>query len=87
MLANFVIRVQKPVNATAIPANGVVREPDGTMTAWVTTDRHRFSQRVIKTGLRTDDQVQVLEGLQPGELAVSDGAVFLSNMLAAPPSD
>jgi len=31
--------------------------------------------------------VQVLEGLQPGELAVSDGAVFLSNMLAAPPSD
>ena len=87
MLANFVIRVQQPVNATAIPANGVVREPDGTMTAWVTTDRRHFSQRIIKTGLRTDDQVQVLEGLQPGELAVSDGAVFLSNMLAAPPSD
>ena len=87
MLADFVVRVTEPNEATAIPANGVVREPDGTMTAWVTTDRHRFSQRVIKTGLRTDDQVQVLEGLQPGELAVSDGAVFLSNMLAAPPSD
>jgi len=27
MLANFVIRVQEPVEATAIPANGVVREP------------------------------------------------------------
>ena len=53
MLANFVIRVQNPVEATAIPANGVVREADGTMTAWVTTDRHRFVQRVIKTGLRT----------------------------------
>ena len=52
MLANFVIRVQSPAEAIAIPANGVVREGDGTMTAWVTTDRHRFTQRIIKTGLR-----------------------------------
>jgi cobalt-zinc-cadmium efflux system membrane fusion protein len=87
MLANFVIRVHDPVEATALPANGVVRESDGTMTAWVTTDRHRFVQRIIKTGLRKDDRVQILEGLQRGELVVADGAVFLSNMLQAPPSD
>ncbi len=87
MLANFVIRVQNPVQSVAIAANGVVREGDGTMTAWVTTDRHHFTQRVVKTGLRTDDRVQILDGLRPGELAVSDGAVFLSNMLEAPPSD
>jgi cobalt-zinc-cadmium efflux system membrane fusion protein len=87
MLANFVIRVREPVEATAIPANGVVREPDGTMAAWVTTDRRRFTERIIKTGLRTDGQVQILDGLQRGELVVSDGAVFLSNMLEAPPSD
>jgi cobalt-zinc-cadmium efflux system membrane fusion protein len=87
MLANFVIRVHDPVEATAIPANGVVREADGTMTAWVTTDRHRFVQRIIKIGLRKDDRVQILDGLQRGELVVADGAVFLSNMLEAPPSD
>ncbi|MFZ3367367.1 MAG: efflux RND transporter periplasmic adaptor subunit, partial [Candidatus Sulfotelmatobacter sp.] len=87
MLANFVIRVRGPVEATAIPANGVVREPDGTMAAWVTTDRRRFTEHIIKTGLRTDGQVQILGGLQRGELVVSDGAVFLSNMLEAPPSD
>jgi cobalt-zinc-cadmium efflux system membrane fusion protein len=87
MLANFVIHVRGPVEATAIPANGVVRESDGTMTIWVTTDRRRFVQRVVKTGLRRDDQVQILEGLRPGELVVSDGAVFLSNMLQAPPTD
>jgi len=87
MLANFVIRVRDPVQATAIPANGVVRESDGTMTAWVTIDRHHFVQRVIKTGLRKDDRVQILEGLKHGELVVTDGAVFLSNMLEAPPSD
>jgi cobalt-zinc-cadmium efflux system membrane fusion protein len=87
MLPNFVIRVRGPVEATAVPANGVVREPDGTMAAWVTTDRHHFAERFIKTGLRTDGQVQILDGLQRGELVVSDGAVFLSNMLEAPPSD
>ena len=87
MLANFVIRVRNPVEATAIPANGVVREADGTMTAWITTDRRRFSQRIIKIGLRNDDRVQVLDGLRRGELVVTDNAVFLSNMLQAPPSD
>jgi len=87
MLANFVIRVHGPVEAIAIPANGVVREADGTMTAWVTTDRRRIAQRIIKIGLRNDDRVQVLDGLQRGELVVADGAVFLSNMLQAPPSD
>jgi membrane fusion protein, heavy metal efflux system len=87
MLANFVISVQNPVESTALPANGVVRESDGTMTAWVTTDRHRFVQRTLKTGLRYNNQVQILGGLQRGELAVTDGAVFLDNMLEAPPSD
>lgn len=87
MLANFVIRVQAPADATAIPVNGVVRESDGSMTAWVTTDRRHFVQRAIRTGMRTDSRVQVLAGLEPGELAVVDGAIFLSNMLSAPPSD
>ncbi|HUB82098.1 MAG TPA: efflux RND transporter periplasmic adaptor subunit [Bryobacteraceae bacterium] len=83
MFANFVIRVEGPTTGTAIAANGVVREPDGTMTAWVTTDRHHFEQRTITIGLRRDDRVQVLSGLRPGELVVTDGAVFLSSMLSA----
>jgi len=87
MLAECVIRVQEPTEATAVPANAVVREPDGIMTAWVTTDQHHFSQRVIKTGLQQDERVQVLDGLRRGELVVTDGAIFLSNMLQAPPSD
>jgi cobalt-zinc-cadmium efflux system membrane fusion protein len=87
MLANFVIRVRNPLEAIAIPANGVVREADGTMTAWVTTDRQHFEQKIIKIGLRNDDRVEVLDGLQRGELIVADNAVFLSNMLQAPPTD
>ncbi len=84
MLANFVIRLQPPMESIAIPENGVVREGDGTMTAWVTTDRRHFLQRIVKIGLRRDGKVQILEGLQRGELVVSDEAIFLSNMLQAP---
>jgi multidrug efflux pump subunit AcrA (membrane-fusion protein) len=87
MLANFTILVHNPINALAIPANGVVREGDGTLTAWITTDHSHFTQRVIKIGLQENDMDQVLDGLQPGELVVTDGAVFLDNMLQAPADD
>jgi cobalt-zinc-cadmium efflux system membrane fusion protein len=82
MLADFVIRIGDPVTATAVPQDSVVREDDGTMTVWVTTDNHRFTQRKVKLGLQSGGYDQVLAGLQPGELVVTDGAVFLDNMLA-----
>jgi cobalt-zinc-cadmium efflux system membrane fusion protein len=85
MFATFVIRVGDPVRAAAVPVNGVVREGDGTMTAWVTTDRRRFSKRTIKTGLQRDGYVQIVEGLQPGELVATEGALFLSNSLTTGP--
>ena len=43
MFANFVIRIGEPVRSPAIPLDGVVREGDGTMTAWVTADRRRLT--------------------------------------------
>ena len=85
MLASVVIRVGEPATATAIPANGVVRESDGSMTVWVKSDRQRFVQRTVQVGLQRDGFAQILDGLRPGELAVTDGAIFLSNLLNAPP--
>jgi cobalt-zinc-cadmium efflux system membrane fusion protein len=87
MLATFTIQIQDSVESVAIPMTGVVRNGDGTMAAWVTTDGHRFIQRIIKIGLQQDGQDQVLAGLQRGELAVTDGAIFISNILYAPPTD
>jgi membrane fusion protein, heavy metal efflux system len=60
----------------------VVREGDGTQTVWITADRRRFTRRTVTIGEPRDGYRQILEGLQAGELAASDGAVFLSNMLA-----
>ena len=81
MFAQFVIRTGDPVRSLAVPMDGVVREGDGTMTVWVTSDRRRFTQRTVKIGTRKDGFRQILDGLQPGELVASEGAIFLSNML------
>jgi cobalt-zinc-cadmium efflux system membrane fusion protein len=81
MYASFVIRVGDPVRSLAVPANGVVREGDGTMTVWVTSDSRHFTKRTVKLGLLQDGWNQILEGLKPGETVVTDGAVFLSNKL------
>jgi len=81
MFATFVIRTGEPVRSVAIPLDGVVREGDGTMTVWATGDRRRFTKRTVKIGLRHEGCRQILEGLQPGELVATEGAIFLSNML------
>lgn len=82
MLATFVTRIGEPVRSPAVPAEAVVREGDGTMTVWVTTDRRRFERRAVKLGIQQQSGwTQILEGLAVGDLVVGEGAVFLSNKL------
>jgi cobalt-zinc-cadmium efflux system membrane fusion protein len=82
MFANFVISVGAPVRSSAIPLDGVVREGDGSQTIWVTADRRRFTRRKVQIGGRRDGYRQILDGVRPGELVATEGAIFLSNMLA-----
>jgi cobalt-zinc-cadmium efflux system membrane fusion protein len=81
MYASFVIRVGDAVRSLAVPANGVVREGDGTMTVWVTSDSRHFTKRTVSIGLAQDGWTQILSGVAPNETVVMDGAVFLSNKL------
>ena len=82
MFANFVICVGPPLRSPGIPIDGVVREGDGTMTVWITADRRRFTRRTVKIGAQHDGYRQIVEGVQLGELAATEGALFLSNALA-----
>jgi membrane fusion protein, heavy metal efflux system len=79
MFANFTIRIWHPFQALAVPAAAIVREGDGSMSVWVTTDHQHFEKRTVRTGLRQRGMTQIIGGLKPGELMVSDGAVFVSN--------
>lgn len=82
MLATYRIRVGEPVHSVAIPVNGIVRESDGTMTVFVTQDGRTFVRRNVKLGIEQEGRKQILEGVAAGEKIASDGAIFLSNMLA-----
>jgi membrane fusion protein, heavy metal efflux system len=81
MFASFKIHVGAPVRSLAVPVAGVVREGDGTMSVWVTKDRRRYTKRTITVGLQQDGWDQIVDGLQPGDDVVTEGAVFLSNKL------
>jgi len=87
MFATFLITTGKPVLAPAIPAEGVVREGDGTFTVWTTTDGRHFAQRTVKLGLQQDGLDQIIDGPRTGELVVTTGAVLLSNLLDSPAVD
>ena len=80
MFASFVIVTGSPVIAVALPEEGIVREGDGSMTAWFTADRHRFTRRPVKIGLQHDGYDQIIDGVQAGEQVVTKGAVFLANL-------
>ncbi len=87
MLATFAIQVHAPAKSLSIPVNGIVRNTDGTFSAWVGVDRTRFAERTVKLGEAQDGYYPVIDGLKRGETVVTDGSVFLSNILYAPPSD
>jgi len=82
MITSFAIRTGDPEHSAAVAADGVVREGDGTMTVWVTKDKRHFERRVVTIGQTQDGLVQILTGLEPGELVASEGALFLSNAAA-----
>jgi len=87
MLATVVILSGEPIESLAVPTTAVVREGDGSMITWVTSDRVHFTERSLTLGLLREGRYQVLSGLKANELVVVEGGIFLSNLLEAPPSD
>jgi cobalt-zinc-cadmium efflux system membrane fusion protein len=87
MFATFTIELGSAADQPAVPNAAIVREGDGSMTVWVTTDRRRFEKRVVKTGLQQRGVTQILDGLRAGEQIATDGAIFISNKLDMGASD
>ncbi len=81
MFASFSIRTGGGKSSVAVPEDGVVREADGSMSVWVTTDRRHFSRRKVRIGVEQDGFDQILEGLKAGELVATEGAIFMSNAI------
>jgi cobalt-zinc-cadmium efflux system membrane fusion protein len=78
MFASFKITTADSVTALAVPLDAVIREGD-VATVWVQREPLLFERRVVRIGIEQDGQVQIRDGVAPGELAVARGAIFLDN--------
>ena len=78
MFASFKITTADSLTALAVPMEAVMREGDAA-TVWVQREPFVFEQRTVRIGLEQDGQVQIREGLVPGEAVVARGAIFLDN--------
>lgn len=76
MFATFRIAVSEARNAPAAPASAVIfRGSEAGL--WVAMDGNRFAMRRITIGNRSDDMLEVTQGLDPGERIVTGGALFI----------
>ena len=73
------------VRSVAVPRRGVIREGDGTISVWVTTDLKNIVRRTVRVGMEQEGFVQILEGLAAGEQVARESALFLSSALSSSP--
>jgi cobalt-zinc-cadmium efflux system membrane fusion protein len=78
MFATFKIATGGGQSSPAVPTEAVIWEGD-LATVWVEIEPMLFRRRKVRIGSEQDGQLQVREGLNPGELVVGRGAIFVDN--------
>lgn len=64
-------------DALVVPAAAILTEADGSTTVMVAGTDGRAHQKPVKTGIRDQGRVQILQGLQSGDKVVGSGAYGL----------
>lgn len=64
-------------NALVVPAEAILTAPDGTTSVMVIGKDGKAHQTAVKTGIKDDDDVQILSGLSVGDQVVTTGAYGL----------
>jgi membrane fusion protein, multidrug efflux system len=67
-----------PRTALALPELAVVGEGDSRF-VYVVGEDNRVKRTPVRTGLRRDGRIEIVEGIQPGEPVVTEGVVKLSD--------
>ena len=79
MYANVSIQAETVTGALALPGNAVLSSGKG-QTVFVALGEGRFAPRQVKTGVSDEDgYVQILEGLQEGDLVVTSAQFMLDS--------
>lgn len=80
MIARVRLTFQEPIAHTAIPASAIISE-SGKQYVMVFKDRFNISTRVVTPLRTTGNTTWISEGLQPGEVVISKGQLFIYDAL------
>jgi RND family efflux transporter MFP subunit len=64
-------------NRILVPITAVFKQPTGEQVVWVLNADGTVSARPVKVGTATGDQLEILEGVRPGDRVVAAGVRFL----------
>ncbi|HEY6248442.1 MAG TPA: efflux RND transporter periplasmic adaptor subunit [Candidatus Angelobacter sp.] len=81
--AHLAITTQTAHNALVIPTSALLEPNANKATVMVVDSQSRAQSRDVETGIGTDQQVQIVSGLKPGEQVISQGAYGLPDQKEA----
>jgi len=76
MFTSVTIYTDEGDSSIGVPREAVIYEADNAR-VWVARADKTIEVRQIKTGFTRGSQIQVLQGLQPGEIVVTKGSLFV----------
>jgi Cu(I)/Ag(I) efflux system membrane fusion protein len=62
--------------AITLPIDAVIRDGRGA-SVWMLSGNNTFKSVMVRTGLETDNQIEILSGLKKGDMVVTSGAYLL----------
>jgi len=75
MPAYVVLKSQQHQSLT-LPIDAVIRDSKGA-TVWIRTSGQSFKNKMVEVGLETDDRIEIISGLEAGDVVVISGAYLL----------
>ena len=65
-------------NSLSLPIDAVIRDSKSA-SVWVKTGTDSFKNKMIETGLETDDRIEIKSGLEEGDIVVISGAYLINS--------
>ncbi len=65
-------------NALTLPIDAVIRDGKGS-TVWMMTGKNTFKSKMVQTGLEVDDRIEIIGGLNAGDVIVTTGAYLINS--------
>ena len=78
MFANITLKPSRTVNAVVVPSEAIVRTGARNQ-VFVQRAEGKFEPRIVKLGLQSDGEIQILSGIKAGELVVTSSQFLIDS--------